>query len=395
MIQTGEPPSGDGTSGWEELLNAACRGEGLSTVYQPIADTRHGTVAGYEALTRFPGFSEGSPEVWFKKARALGRSADLESAALRTALDARPGLPRNCFLSLNVSPDLLSSEPIQEVWNGEKDLGGLVIELTEQAPIDSYEELGPDLDRLRAAGAFIAVDDAGAGYAGLRHLLLLRPSMIKIDQALVRDVHRDEARRALIGMLGSFADRIDAWVLAEGVERGEELDALVSLGVPLAQGYHLGLPAPAWAPLAPGIADRLSEKSRAQTPLTRALTVRDVAEPARTVTDPAETTDLFAADPSLGFVVLLGSYQRPVAILQPGSSTLDGPAIPGLRVNLNTPLEEALARSMTRAPAERFGPLIITDSAGRFAGVARMERMITALTGTEPAPHRHPHPGPP
>ncbi|GAC1376868.1 MAG: hypothetical protein NVSMB43_17440 [Pseudarthrobacter sp.] len=128
-------------------------------------------------------------------------------------------------------------------------------------------------------------------------------------------------------------------------------------------------------------------------PPTRALTVRDVAEPALTVTDPAEATDGFAADPSLGFVVLLGSYQRPVVILQPGN-TLDGPAIPGLRVNLNTPLEEALARSMTRALSERFGPLIITDSAGRFAGVARMERMITALAGTEPSPHRHPHPGP-
>ncbi|MEW1808164.1 EAL domain-containing protein [Pseudarthrobacter sp. NPDC080039] len=387
MIQAPRPAlsSGDGASGWNELLDVACRGEGLSTFYQPIADIRQGTVAGYEALARFPGFSEGSPEVWFKKARALGRSADLEAAALRTALNARPSLPRNCFLSLNVSPDLLSSGRVRDVWDGEKDLGGLVIELTEQAPIDCYEALGPDLDRLRGAGAFIAVDDAGAGYAGLRHLLLLRPSIIKIDQELVRDVDRDEARRALIGMLGSFADRIDAWVLAEGVERGEELDALVSLGVPLAQGYHLGRPAPVWAPLAPGIADRLSEKSRTQMPPTRAPTVRDVAEPAVTITDPAEATDVFAADPSLGFVVLIGSHQRPIAILQPGSR-LDGPGTPGLRVNLNTPLEESLARSMTRAPAERFAPLIITDNAGRFAGVARMERMITAVTETEPGP---------
>jgi hypothetical protein len=85
-----------------------------------------------------------------------------------------------------------------------------VVELTEQTPIDSYVELEPDLNQLRAAGALIAIDDAGAGYAGLRHLLALRPSLIKIDRELIQDVDRDEAKRALISMLGTFASRVDA-----------------------------------------------------------------------------------------------------------------------------------------------------------------------------------------
>ncbi|MEW1808471.1 EAL domain-containing protein [Pseudarthrobacter sp. NPDC080039] len=364
------------------MLDAACRGEGLSTAYQPIVDTRHATVAGYEALTRFSGFSEHNPEVWFRTARALGRSAELESVALRTALKARPQLPRNCFLTLNISPDTLSSGPVRDVWDGEKGLGGLVIELTEQTPIESYEGLRPDLDRLRASGASIAVDDAGAGYAGLRHLLTLRPAMIKIDRDLVRGVDRDEARRALIGMLGAFADRIDAWILAEGVERAEELDALVSLGVPLAQGYHLGRPAPPWAPMAPGVAGQLARKRRSQFPSPRELTVRDVAEPSVTIADPATVGETFAADPSLQSVVLLDANQRPVAVLRPDTA-LNGLAIAGMRINLDTPLKEALTRSMTRSPTARFDPLLITDSAGRFAGLARMERMITALTGAE------------
>ncbi len=107
-------------------------------------------------------------------ARAHGRSADLEAAALRVALKARPVLPANRFMSLNVSPELLRTEKIREIWRGQGNLGGLVIELTEQTPVDSYLELDPDLNQLRAAGALIGVDDAGAGYAGLRHLGVVR-----------------------------------------------------------------------------------------------------------------------------------------------------------------------------------------------------------------------------
>jgi EAL domain-containing protein (putative c-di-GMP-specific phosphodiesterase class I) len=260
------------------MLAAACRGEGLSTAYQPIVDTSRGTVVGYEALARFPGFDEQNPEVWFSAARARGRAEELESAALRRALEARGSLPPNCFLTLNVSPDLLHSGSVRRVWHDQGDLAGLVIELTEQAPIDSYAELEPDLACLRAAGALIAVDDAGAGYAGLRHLLALRPSMIKIDRALVQGVDRDEAKRALIEMLGIFTSRVDAWMLAEGVERPEEYDTLVSLGVPLTQGFYLGRPAPPWA----GIETDLSRWMAGPRSVLHKTTIRDVVEPAVT-----------------------------------------------------------------------------------------------------------------
>jgi EAL domain-containing protein (putative c-di-GMP-specific phosphodiesterase class I) len=209
----GPPPSAGSDSGmnWDELLAAACRGEGLSSAYQPIVDTSRGAVVGYEALARFPGFSEKNPEVWFAAARSHGRSAELEAAALRPALAARDTLPPNCFLTVNVSPELLPTENIRSVWREEGNLGGLVVELTEQTPIDSYVELEPDLNQLRAAGALIAIDDAGAGYAGLRHLLALRPSLIKIDRELIQDVDRDEAKRALISMLGTFAGLNPCW----------------------------------------------------------------------------------------------------------------------------------------------------------------------------------------
>ena len=361
---------------WDSLLASACRGEGLATAYQPIVDTARGAVVGYEALARFPGYAEKNPEVWFSAARERGKAAELESAALRTALKARPALPANCFLTLNVSPELLSSEEIRRVWREEGALGGLIVELTEQTPIDSYLELEPDLNQLRAAGALIAVDDAGAGYAGLRHLLALRPSMIKIDRALIQDVDRDEAKRALIGMLGAFASRVDAWILAEGVERVEELDALVSLGVPLVQGYYLARPAPPWAGIDLDVAHRLASAR----PVTHKTVIRDVVEPAKAATTVTQAAEAFTANPALDAVVLLGERLRPVAVLGAGASAL-GVVSPGMRVNLDTPLSQALARSMTRPQHQRFDPLLVTDNAGRFAGIARMERMVIALAG--------------
>ncbi|MET1064308.1 MAG: EAL domain-containing protein [Arthrobacter sp.] len=359
---------------WEKLLAAACRGEGLAAAYQPIVDTSRGTVVGYEALARFPGYSEKNPEAWFAAARAHGRAADLEAAALRTALAARSTLPASCFLTLNVSPELLTSGEIRRVWRDEGNLGGLVVELTEQTPIDSALGLEPDLNQLRAAGALIAVDDAGAGYAGLRHLLSLRPALIKIDRELIQDVDRDEAKRALIEMLGTFAGRVDAWILAEGVERVEELDALVSIGVPLVQGYYLARPAPPWAGIDLDLAHRLASKPA----VTHKAVIRDILEPATTATTAAVAAKAFADNPALQSVVLIGDHLRPITVLDPVAAGL-GMVSPGMRVNLDTPLREALARCMTRAASSRFEPLLVTDNAGRYAGVARMERMITAL----------------
>lgn len=218
--------------GWSAKLGAALAGGVVSSVYQPIVDLARGTTVGYEALARFAGFAERNPEKWFAAARVLGCHAELEAVALRTALSARSDLPRNCFLTVNVSPDLLMTETIRSVWRDEGDLDAVVIELTEQVPIESYTALEGDLAGLRGAGALIAVDDAGAGYAGLRHLLALRPSIIKLDRELIKDVDLDEAKLALVEMVGTFAGRVDAWLLAEGVERAGELDALVSLGAP-------------------------------------------------------------------------------------------------------------------------------------------------------------------
>jgi EAL domain-containing protein (putative c-di-GMP-specific phosphodiesterase class I) len=110
--------------------------------------------------------------------------------------------------------------------------------------VGDYEALDRALARARAEGIRIAADDTGAGYAGLQHLLRLRPNVVKLDIGLTRDVDHDPARRALASALVTFAGEIGAVLVAEGVETVGELRSLRSLGIPAVQGYLLGRPGP-------------------------------------------------------------------------------------------------------------------------------------------------------
>src|SRR5215207_628978 len=221
----------------------------LTLAFQPIVDLAGATVAGYEALARFPGSA--GPDVWFAAAAEAGVAAELEALAIHKALVAVEDLPPDTFLTVNVSPHLLGSAPVQHALATRHDLRRVVVELTEHTPVPDLAALRRQCDDLRMRGALIALDDAGSGYSGLQQLAALRPQVVKLDRALVSDADTDPVRVALAEMLGEFAGRIDAWLLAEGIETAAELAAFAQLGVPLAQGWLLGRPTPDFAPLAP------------------------------------------------------------------------------------------------------------------------------------------------
>ena len=183
-------------------------------------------------------------------------------------------------------------------------------------------------------------------------------------------------------MVGTFADRIDAWLLGEGVERGGELDALVRLGVPLVQGYYLARPGPPWPGLNPEAVLSLHDRQRPTT----FRTVRDVVEPVPTARAVEEAAAHFARNATHS-VVLVDAESHPVAIFTPDLAHV-GVGERGMRVNLDTPISQALRRALTREPAHRYEPLLCTDTAGRFLGVARIERMIEAAL-VDDGPHQH------
>lgn len=218
-------------------------GEGLVTLLQPVVDLHDLGVVGFEALTRFTVSPRQSPDVWFAEAAAVGRGVELEVAAVARALAALPGLPEETWLSVNLSPAAAAARRIADLLRG-VDGRRIVIEMTEHAPVLDYDGLADALSPLREAGVRIAVDDAGAGFASLRHILLLRPDFIKLDVSLCRGAGADGARRAMARALVGFAAETGSQVIAEGLESPDDVAALRALDVPLGQGYELGRPAP-------------------------------------------------------------------------------------------------------------------------------------------------------
>jgi diguanylate cyclase (GGDEF)-like protein len=220
----------------------------VTPVFQPIVDLATGRVAGYEGLSRFPPDDGRRPDEWFDRARRCGLGPMLQALALRRLLSV-PGRPNRTWLSLNLDAGSLATDAIQEALP--EDLTGIVIEVTEQELPPDDDVLKRTLGNLRAREAKIALDDAGAGYAGLQHVVRIRPDIIKLDRSLVRGVDADADQLALIESFAAFSSRTGALLCAEGIETEEELRVLVEARVDLGQGYYLGRPGPPWASTAP------------------------------------------------------------------------------------------------------------------------------------------------
>ncbi len=133
----------------------------------------------------------------------------------------------------------------------------LVVELTDQTEVHDPSALRESVAGLRNRGALVAIDDAGPGYASLQRVMMVRPELIKLDRSYVTNIDVDEAKTALVQMMATLAQRIEARLVAEGVERFPELERLRELGVPLAQGYLFARPAAQFAPIAPEWAQTL------------------------------------------------------------------------------------------------------------------------------------------
>ena len=207
-------------------------------VFQPIVALETREVVGFEALTRF---SDGTPpNVRFAEAADLGLADDYELAALEAALAEAPRLPTGSFLTVNVSPAVVlgAGKRLRRVLASAS--RPIVLELTEHVAIDDYSHLR---NAIAALGEVeVAVDDAGAGYASMRHILEIRPAFAKLDISLVRGIDGDELRQAMAAGFQYYALRTGCRLVAEGVETEEEAASLRALGVDLGQGYLFGRP---------------------------------------------------------------------------------------------------------------------------------------------------------
>ena len=365
-----------------DILRGVVEEGRLELAFQPIVDLRRGTVVGYEALTRIPGPPELRPEEWFLEADRLGIGEALEARVITTALAQGRSRPPNTFLSINVSPNQLHSPEVRAALSHD-DLRGVVLEITEHQVVTDYESLQAALSSFRDAGVRVAVDDAGAGYAGLQHLLGIRPEFIKLDRALVEGIDRDEVKLVLAEALGSFAGRIDSWVIAEGIETTSALDALIRLEVPLGQGWALAPVTPAWRGPAEDLVTRIRTRAERRTGggLTLAPSVED-APVSLNGDELGQLVQRYSCDPELDVVVVLEPSGAPLGFVN-RERVERGEQAPraGLRVKPTSHAAHVARRATTRPPEERFDPMICVDDAGRYVGVVRFERLVEALAG--------------
>lgn len=222
-------------------------------LFQPIISLADGRIQGYEALARFRLQPLEPPDVWFAQAERVGLDAELQAVAIQRAISIATvaGVQPDTFLALNVSPRLLAHPAVMRVLQAFPPRQ-LVLELTEDDAIADYATVRRDLEPYRKVGTRVAIDDAGAGHASFRHITELQPDFIKLDAQLIGGLVDHRARQALVRALAGFAEEIGAALVAEGIERPEDLALLSRIGRRiLGQGYAIARPNMPWPTVAP------------------------------------------------------------------------------------------------------------------------------------------------
>ena len=232
----------------ERLQDVLLR-ERVVTAYQPILRMKENTILGFEALSRGPrGSGLDTADALFGAAAKNGLDVELDRLCRRRALLSSGRIPSNAKIFVNTLPATMRDPQfrgqalIDFLDRAQVAPDRIVIEITEHLVIENYLMFREELAYFRDLGMAFAVDDVGAGYSGLESIAKLKPSYLKIDKALVRDVHANVVNRAMVKAIIALGHGIGALVIAEGIETEEETQVLRAMGVDFGQGYHLARP---------------------------------------------------------------------------------------------------------------------------------------------------------
>jgi EAL domain-containing protein (putative c-di-GMP-specific phosphodiesterase class I) len=345
-------------------------------VYEPIADLAHGTICGYEAVERFS--DAPASDAWRTEALRRGLEPDFDAYVVSSVLHARESLPDGCFLALNVRPATLLREPVRRVLSRAGDLDGLVIELVPRVARRDESRLLACVAELRDAGVRFALEVGGED-AVLRFVGLVRPALAKLNPLLVADLDRMPAKRALLYEIERIATRFGATLVAQGVSRVEELDALLRLRVSLAQGPLIGVHGKTLTPVAFPLSRYVRERGAALLEPGSLASLVEQAPTAPVATGAAAAS--FAADEGRDWVVLVDAHGRPVGLhSRDGCGRGEEPIREVLIVAATNGIAEVAQRAMLRAPAQRFDPLVCCDANGSYVGVVLLDRLVEVLT---------------
>lgn len=224
-------------------IRAALKGNQPTVVFQSIVDLDSLSPIGFECLSRFESLPKRPPNLWFDLAETFGMGVELETNAIRNGIQEYCRFPNPLFLSLNCSPSMIQSGRLNRVLDG-LPLSKIVVEVTEQMHVDCFSSLRRVLAPLRAKGLRTAMDDTGAGYANLEHLIELGPDFIKLDGMFAKAVGQNASSRAMVAAIVAFANETGSTVIAEQIEDSTALRTLRGLGVHCGQGFHFSRPSP-------------------------------------------------------------------------------------------------------------------------------------------------------
>lgn len=244
----------------EQALSKILATGNITTLFQPIVSLKDSSIIGYEALSRGPKDScLEFPDKLFETAAIYNKSWELESLCRTKALERSSNIDNEKFLFLNVDPSIFKDDKFKKGFTKEFLLkhnicpNSIIFEITEKTAIEDYIGFKKALDNYVDQGYQIAIDDTGAGYSGLKTLYLTKPHYIKIDMDLIRDIHKDLFKQALIEALVTFARSTNMKTIAEGIETEEELATLINLGVYAGQGFFIKKPSPEFSSISPDI----------------------------------------------------------------------------------------------------------------------------------------------
>ncbi|MBL3540326.1 bifunctional diguanylate cyclase/phosphodiesterase [Aminivibrio sp.] len=385
---------------------------GIHPVFQPILDVAEGKVYGYEILSRGMPPME-SPLDLLAAARECGMQWEAERACRKAALEGirRRDTGEGVRYFLNVSPWVLSDSRFRELFTPERlkpygmSSDRIVLELTENLPVEDYGKLEESVAWFRKEGFSLALDDVGSGYSGLRTMAVCAPDFFKIDIEIVRGVAEDPYKKHVVRFLCSFAANVGAKIVAEGVENWEDMKALLELGVHFAQGYLFARPQKDPTPPPAHVMARLSamyaelnEDDHIVGEGMRALVIKGTTAQKGQMSC-EELEQLLRKNRTLDHLVVLDG-DLPVGLITRQSFFLQTGGAFGYQLFQKRPLEEAAKKefltmpvfspvsalaklAMERRPDDLYDPVVVVDDRGCFLGTVTMKQIISRSTELE------------
>lgn len=371
--------------GRDRALIKRALGGHLTSAYQPIIDLDRGAVLGYEALARYqPAVSATAAPLFtatdlFDSARRVGRTEEIEAAALTAALRARSALPRHCFLFLKVGLASLIDERVDRVVRGEGDLSGVVLELDDPGYLH-LDDARDSIEGFRDRGSLIAVVDPFLDPARLDTMMEVGPGFFKLDRRVIAGVSANNTKLALVDSVRHLAERLGVGVIAQGIENLADLRSLERLGIGFGQGYLIARPSTErrFAVSLNGV-KRVSEHRATTSEVSIGQLIEAVCE----LTE-HELDQPWTMNTGIEFEVLVTDVREPLALMRRAGRRIESLSL--TIVDESVTVQNASRVAMRRPQSTRFEPLVCVDQFGACMGVVRVERLLGAFAGEERSP---------